>query len=721
MIQDIGIRFGAKDVDTVINAFNQIDERMALTMAKMDAFASNFKSMGIAATGALNTIGKGWGDLRGKTQSVAENVRKVSNAMLDASKHGEKLKGVVNAFGNANKKGGMFGDLGKALPYMIQWRAISGAIDAGKYLFNDILGARSRKDMAGALGELSAVSFSGTQKGQAEINAREYSSKFADTQSTDVIKAMSQTASAFSVKELGISMITRMNEAAIHAAKLSKMPEEAMAELLSKFTNSYLATMDKATYNALQGGGRADVRGYGQVNLGEMYQKNAAMIAKTVEVSNIWGKQIGDFMQYAAPVAAQRGWDTSTMLAWSGVMADMGFKGAKAGRAEKSMLLDQADSFAALMGWYEGTHKTGLKGKAKKTQKEREKLGTARVNEAMSDPKKWAEFLRGAVPAIQAAMSAMKTEGLDIPKEFGFSKEFLPQFLSKMNEGALERFDRFLELIRNADWEGLERMRKDQVADTGYAHEKLGIAWDRLVQSIAKGENAITRSLAGLANVFNWAAKQFEKGNTADDIKKELTKTHSRWEEERKSSVDKDREYSPGQYTAQRGPVALAQEADKLLKQLYDEKVKTLPALPKDATPSEVEIRKRKVQEMWDDVNKVKEEVVQHIEGLSDKGIKAKQIKRRIADWSGYSLEGATAPPNREKQIEQIQRENKLDTATQQAPNIQVSPSISAVLSVNGHEIVAAVKNIIVNEIKSAISNNLSQFGNAVAAPHVLP
>ena len=350
MIQEIGIQFGAKGVESILEDFNKIDKRITETANKFMALASQLSTLGKVAPG-FKELDMAMESLSGKTQTTAKAMGSLSANIHSAAQGAEKLKGINNVLTGGSSGGGLFGGggIGQALPYMIQWRALSAAIQGGKYAFTDILAGGSREKMAGALGELSAVGFNKQQKGMAERSARDYTSKFYDTSAVDVVKAMSQTASAYSVEKLGVSMISRMNEAAMNAAKLSKMPEEAMAEVLSKFTNSYLSSMDKATYKALQSGERANVRGYGNVNIAEMYEKTSAMLAKTIEVSNIWGKQVGEFMQYAGPVMAQRGWDPATMMAYAGVMSDLGFKGQKSGRAMKDTLTGSAEDFARLM------------------------------------------------------------------------------------------------------------------------------------------------------------------------------------------------------------------------------------------------------------------------------------------------------------------------------------------------------------------------------------
>ena len=615
MIQNVGIQFEAKGVEGILESFDKIDKRITETANKFMALASQLSTLGKVAPG-FKELDMAMGSLSGKTQTTAKAMGSLSANTHSAIQGAEKLKNVSNQLIGGGKGGG-FGGLGAALPYMIQWRALSGAIEAGKYLATDILAGGSREKMAGALGELSAVGFDKQQKGMAERSARDYTSKFYDTSAVDVVKAMSQTASAYSVEKLGVSMISRMNEAAMNAAKLSKMPEEAMAEVLSKFTNSYLSSMDKATYKALQSGERANVRGYGNVNIAEMYEKTSAMLAKTIEVSNIWGKQVGEFMQYAAPVMAQRGWDPGTMMAYAGVMSDLGFKGQKSGRAMKDTLMGSADDFARLMlyserGFYE------KKGQIRKPPDSDVRGKSAEVNRMMSDPDKFLGFLERMTPLMRQAFRDTQTKGLDLTKDFGFSKDFMPQLLAILNEGALERLREFMTVIRDATYEDVLRKRTEQLDDTGLTLTRLKNAWDGLVQGIAASSTGVTRALGGLADAFDYVAKKIGIKNEQEDMNKMLSKqlaTRQTYKEMMTKRGRLDEIGGEEKYDAATKAI-LEKSGQRLLDTQLKESLSKVKSLPKNFTPEEKSMQDAEIAVITDKhMNSVKA-LKEHYSGI---------------------------------------------------------------------------------------------------------
>ena len=614
MIQEIGIQFGAKGVETILESFDKIDRRITETANKFMALASQLNTLS-GFTAGVREMSTAMGSLNGVTQASAKAMGSLSANTHSAIQGAEKLKNITNQIGSGgSKSGGGFGGLGAALPYMLQWRAISAAIQGTQYAIKDVGMGGSREKIAGALGELSAVSFNSIQKGQAERSARGYSAEFSDVKSEDVIKAMSQTASAYSVEKLGVSVIARMNEAAMNAARLSKMPDEAMAELMSKYTNSFLMAQDKATYKALQSGERANVKGFGNVNIAEMYEKTSAMLTKTVEVSNIWGKDIANFMQYAGPVMAQKGWDPATGLAWAGVMSDTGFKGQKAGRAEKDSLVNSADDFARLMLWDKyGAYEKNGKRTAPPDQDVRQV--EAYVNRQMGDPKKWVAFLESMIPVLKRANEASKVDGTNMIRDFKFSKEFIPQMFAKISEGAIERFKEFNEAISNASYAEVLAKRMSQLDDTGTTLAKFNNAWDRLIQGISKSENALSNALGAISSMLNNMASKVEAKNEIDEITKDL----KRQEIMQRSLITKKRE--DGLITSEQEKEALNEMKFSLTRrgnQLLNDYLKTasdkIPTLPENAT----DLQKAKHQNQIEAATERAAQVRESVQGSLD-------------------------------------------------------------------------------------------------------
>ena len=541
MMQSIGIEFSAKGTEKIIEAFDKIEKKAVETSNVLAKFGKQVGDLGGTAR-MIQDLSAAFGNMRGNAEAASKHIGGMTANLHGLTKELDKMSKINNVMAGGSKKSGSssgFFGLGTALPYMLQWQALGAAIRGVKYAITDVGMAGSRKDMAGALGELSAVSFNSIQKGQAERAARQYSSQYADTKAENVIKAMSQTASAYSVEKLGVAMIDRMNQAAMNAAKISKMPDEAMAELMSKYTNSYLMAQDKATYQALQSGGRANLKGFGNVNLGEMYEKTSAMLTKTVEVSNIWGKDIANFMQYAAPVMAQKGWHPAAGLAWAGVMADTGFKGPKAGRAEKDMLVNSSEDFARLMLWDRlGPYEKNNKRTAPPDQDVRRV--SAYVNQQMGDPKKWAEFLESMIPLVRRANEASKVDGTSMIRDFKFSKEFIPQMYAKISEGGIQRYKDFVAAITDANYAEVLAKRMAQLDDTGFALGRFNNAWDRLVQGISKSENGLTKAIGQLSGVLDWFSDKVEKKNEIDELGRALKQRHIMNESALNRKADQD-------------------------------------------------------------------------------------------------------------------------------------------------------------------------------------
>ena len=90
------------------------------------------------------------------------------------------------------------------------------------------------------------------------------------------------------------------------------------------------------------------------------------------------------------------------------------------------------------------------------------------VNRMMSDPDKFLGFLERMTPMMRQAFRDTQTKGLDLTKDLGFSKDFMPQLLAILNEGALERLREFMTVIRDATYEDVLRKRTEQLDDNGF-------------------------------------------------------------------------------------------------------------------------------------------------------------------------------------------------------------------------------------------------------------
>jgi len=614
MNQNIGIAYAVTGSDQVVAAFQKMEQGalgMQKSLAALNAVWSELSLHATKGLSAAREIGRQFGYITGtartakiETGAFVATLRQLQGIKLPKLVMPTVAPGGIGTASGAAAAGamgqgrsgaqGIFGDMG-AFGFMGRFLLFHEAIKAGRYGIGLGMG-KERVGTDEALAELSAVNFDKMQKYQTEVSAHKFATRYPNISAEEYIKGMSQTASAFSVDKLGVGILKQMNESAMMTAKMSKMSPEAAAEMQSKLLNQYLTAQPKNVYSALQSGGSANVRGFGNVNLGQMSEKMMAMVTKSIEISNIWGKGITEFMQYVAPVMAQKGWDPAAMLAYAGTMVDVGFKGAKSGRAMKDIMVSAPEDYARLMMANEGLLKIGARGRAKQEQEDEVRRRAAGISKVMSDPDKFAQFLEKAVVPAMAYANKLSQDpryGLSMVKDLGFSKDFLPQILALAQGGTVERLKQQTRDIRGADFSELKNKMDEAVNTVGHGWKQLGNASKRLTDSIVASEGILSKFTGVLAAAANKVSAYYEKENTQNRLNNMVKKFQSRGKEESGFVTDIGKVKDLPQ---------TLREINAWMKEEYKVRMSEFPKPGKDASEFTKEEWKQKEREVYDQI-----------------------------------------------------------------------------------------------------------------------
>lgn len=401
--------------------------------------------------------------------------------------------------------------------FMARWFAFYEALRLGKAASVDVLMGRSRKEMAHALGELSAVSFDPIDKAKTEAAARTFSTKFWTVTAEQYTQAMSQTASAFDVKEVGFENLRKMNEAVLQFGMLSKMKGESAAQMMSQWTRTLLTYQSKDVRGALESGGRADVPGYGNVDLGDFSTKIVSQMTAAIEKSNIWGPGISAAARHSLPTLLNQGWDVPSALSFYGALVDVGFQPAQGGRGIKDIFtrFTTDASRAMLMGmgkWQDPLEARAAGGDAAQARLNNEmklKALSPIVGQIMSNPESMARFL----PMLGQWTKDAQGKGFRLTEDMKFSKYFLQIIQSIMKEGFQERMLKLREEIASKGIpEDMANTALATLDDAGTAWQRISTGMSNFFQTIAdtKWAHRIASGLSAPFNI-NTAAMQMDK------------------------------------------------------------------------------------------------------------------------------------------------------------------------------------------------------------------
>ncbi len=384
--------------------------------------------------------------------------------------------------------------LDKSAFFMFRYRMYSGILDAIVYSLADIGMGRSRAKIADALGELSAVAFTGSQKKQAEFAANVFSMKLWNVTTEEYLQAMSSTASAFDINSIGFENMRRMNEAAMKFGKLSKLSAEKSADLMTGIILQLMTRFPADVNEKLKSGLTAKVGDYGEVDLGGLSERIAAQAAKAIQISTVWGPGIAGAFKYMLPELLEKGWNVPAALALLGSIKDAGFPAEQIGRATKETFLSAPSDFARTILWatdrWETEGEGMTKGEAKSLNDEKVRLLTKTIQGWFSDPK---EFQKN-MPLLGEALRLAEKKGALPVEDLGLSKYFMSVTRTLTTAGAMERFKEQLNLINKADYDEVSYMTSEMLHDAGTAWARISNSFLRFYQTMA--DTPLAHSLA---------------------------------------------------------------------------------------------------------------------------------------------------------------------------------------------------------------------------------
>jgi hypothetical protein len=496
MQQEIGLSLKVTGMNEVISAFESIGRAVIDTQSKFTAFNSAFSGMGTAA------------------QSGARNV---SNAMRGIGSEVSTLKGEIlslkGAFGSlkmpamtglSTGSGGMGGQssLLSAPMFMLKWWAAYKAATLASSALTDMGLGAGRKDIAPAESKLSSVGFNFAQKQLATMSANQFSRQFPNTTNVEFLNALNQTASALDVNQVGMAQLDRINRAAMMGARISQMSSEKFSENISKINRMALMVESPETFEALQSGGSANVKGYGLTNIAQMSEQNAAMVARVVQKSNIWGQGVMDSLQYAGAPLLQQGVDLRGAIAMSAGMVDAGFKGAKSGRALKSIFSKAPEALGRLWMLSEGEAGQDTRTGAVKFDPRILRARSAMIRQKMSNMDEMQAFIpeiMGKASKFADTLSKNPAIGLSLISDLKMSQDFLPQLLTFMSptywSGVMSTAQ---DLKQNATLPYLIRSARDAATDVFFEYQNFSQAIKRSVEQFSKAQGGIAETLRSI-------------------------------------------------------------------------------------------------------------------------------------------------------------------------------------------------------------------------------
>jgi hypothetical protein len=370
---------------------------------------------------------------------------------------------------------------------MFAWRLGSEAIQGAHYLFNDVMLGRNREKLAHGLGELGPLGFDKSLKQRTEISAKLFSQKFWTVSSESYIDAMSQTASAFSVESLGFENLRKMNEAGIKLSMVSKMSTEKAAELVSKTMLAYINQLPEEVSKQLQKGLKADVKGFGNVDMGGLAQGISAQSAKAVAISSIWGPGIQSAFRGALPSLLERGYSMPTALAMVSAYSDIGFQPGQGGKTVRDIYEKEPVNFAKTLVYGIGQWKSEsatLDPQTLAANKKHNKIYTEAVLPLVNKYLSNEDLAPELFTAVGKIITKAEAEGHSL-KEFGFSQYYLPMIRQAVKNPFQERIARFRKEIGEASDPALTLQVLDTLDDAGTAYKKVSSAMTDYFTTIA--------------------------------------------------------------------------------------------------------------------------------------------------------------------------------------------------------------------------------------------
>lgn len=525
MDQTIGIGYQVDGVQQVTKAntdviasFQQVVNKVGSMATTLGAFASNMAGLtknmkGLGASGefvqsfkgsstSINAAAKASdrfntsiGGTPGRVDAAASKIRELTSAVNQYSSAVGSIKPIPMSPMTGTGKGGSPGvapirnrDILSMTPrFMLAWRLGSEAVQGAHYMFNDVLLGRNREKLAAGLGQLSPLGFDKSLKQRTEMSAKLFSQKFWTVSAESYVDAMSMTASAFNVENLGFLNLQKMNESAMKLGMISKMSMEKSSALVSKIILGLLTQMPEEISQQLQKGGKADVKGYGNVDMGGLAQGIASQVAKTVAVSSAWGPDISSAFRGALPTLLERGYSLPTALAMTSAYVDVGFQAGQGGKAIRNVYEKEPINLAKTLAYGAGlwqSESAQLDPQTLAQNKRQNKITTEAimplVNKYLSNEDLAPELFNTVGKIITKA----EADGISL-KELGFSQYYLPMIRQMVKKPFQDRQAEARKMIESATDLELTKQVLDTLDDAGTAYKKVSSAMNDYFTTIS--------------------------------------------------------------------------------------------------------------------------------------------------------------------------------------------------------------------------------------------
>jgi hypothetical protein len=542
MDQTIGIGYQVDGVQGVVAANNQVIGSFEKVVSKIQnvsgvvsalggAFSTLKGSMsGLKSTGgivdafrgsstSINAAGKGMerfntalGGTPEKVWAAGAAIRRLTTIVQSYSSAVNSVKpvpmvaaqgqpgGVAPGTGKAAGATGSRGsrDVIPMVPrFMLMWRLGSEAVQGAHYLAADVALGRSRQKMAEGLGQLSPLGFNKDLKKQTELSAKLFNQKFWTVSAESYIDAMSMTASAFSVENLGFSNLDRMNQAALKVGLVAKMTAEKSSGLITKIMLGYINTLPEEVSAQLQKGLSAEVKGFGRVDMGGLAEGIAAQVSKTVAVTSAWGPDIQSAFRGAMPTLLERNYSLPVALAMTSAFVDIGYQGGQSGKVIRDVYEREPENLAKTLLYGAGLWKSQSASLDPQTLTENKRYNKMATEQALKVVQKYLgneELAPELFNQVGEIVKKAEADGISL-KELGFSQYYLPMIRQLIKKPLQKRIEENRGQIEGAIYTDLDKDIESSLEDAGTAYLRISNAFSNFWTTVA--DSPLAHGIAG--------------------------------------------------------------------------------------------------------------------------------------------------------------------------------------------------------------------------------
>ncbi len=262
----------------------------------------------------------------------------------------------------------------------------------------------------------------------------------------------------------------------------------------------------------------ADVKGYGNVDIGGLAESVTAQVSKTVAVSSIWGPGIQSSFRGALPSLLERGYSLPAALALVGAYSDVGFQPGQGGKSVRDIYEKEPINFAKTLAYGAGlwqSESPQLDAQTLAHNKKQNKITTEAimpiVNKYLSNEDLAPELFTTVGKIIQKA----EAEGHSL-KEFGFSQYYLPMIRQTVKHPFQKRVADSKAQIEAATYTDLDKEVEATLEDAGTAYLRIAGAFNNFFTTLA--DTSWAHAIAGPLS------KSLNRMTTSLMLQKEIAK-----------------------------------------------------------------------------------------------------------------------------------------------------------------------------------------------------